>query len=210
MAQTLAVGNIVELKVFNSLGSQIAINVFHFQVTATSGASITDQQAVDGFAAGVAPLYKTWMPATALHLGCRLQVIQPLPIPVFVKNTTSAGIGARGADAMAPAVSICITKRTALAGRQFRGRVYLPFFAEDQNDASGNPTAGATNDSAGLANYILTQKIINPGGGSATMVPVVYRRVNGTGTPVVSYTVRDRWATQRRRSQINKADAHFP
>jgi len=210
MPQTLAIGNIVELKVFNRLADQVAINVFHFRVTATGGGSITDQQACDGFAAGVAPLYKTWMPSTALHLGVRLQIIQPLPTPVFVKNTTNAGVGAVASDGLAPATCICVTKRTALAGRQFRGRMYLPFFTESQNDPSGVPTAGATNDAAGLANYILSQKIINPGAGSATLFPVVYRRVTGNGTDVVSYTVRGNWATQRRRSNINKADSFAP
>lgn len=210
MPQTLATGNIIELKVFNNLGSQNAINVCHFRVSATGGSSLTDETVATSLAAGVAPLYKAWMPSTALHLGIRLQIIQPLPVPIAITNTSQAGVGARAADAMSPQTAIVVTKRTALAGRQYRGRVYYPFWAEDQNDANGRPTAGGLVLADNANNYLFTNKSIVVGPNSVNLVPVVYRRINSTGTDIVAFVSRDRWATQRRRSQINKADSFFP
>jgi len=210
LPQTIAVGNILELKIYNQQGAQVAVNVCHFQCTAVGGTSLTDNLVALSLGTGVAPLYKAWMPSTAIHLGVRVQIIQPLPVPVYERNVSNAGVGARGADGLAPQLALCTTKRTALAGRQFRGRIYYPFFAEDQSDASGQPLAAAITAADAASAYLFTNKVIAIGADSVSLSPVVYRRQTGVGTPITVYRANEKWATQRRRSLVNKPDNFGP
>lgn len=49
----------------------------------------------------------------------------------------AAVAGTAVGDLLPPQTALCITLRTASAGRSFRGRVYLPGFAESHNTAGG-------------------------------------------------------------------------
>lgn len=210
MPQTVAAGNIIELKIFNQQGAQVSVNVCHFQVASTGGASLSDLVLANSLGTGVAPLYKAWMPSTALHLGVRVQIIQPLPVPVYQRSTSNAGVGARAADGLAPQLAIVTTKRTALAGRQFRGRIYYPFFAEDQSSAVGEPTAGAITLADAASAYLFTNKNIVVGADSVQLTPIVYRRITGSGTVITDFKANSKFATQRRRSLVNKPDNFGP
>jgi len=210
MPATVAAGNIIELKIFNQQGPQVSINVVHFEVTAVGGSSLSDLILAGSLGARVAPLYKAWMPSTALHLGVRVQIIRPLPVPIYQKSTANAGVGARAADGLAPQLAVCTTKRTDLAGRQFRGRIYYPFFAEDQSDSTGSPLAAAITLADAASAYLFTNKNIVVGADSVTMKPIVYRRITGVGTTITSFTARNKFATQRRRSLVNKPDSFGP
>jgi hypothetical protein len=61
--------------------------------------------------------------------------------PEILAPTTAAGIST--GDPLPLMVSLCVTLRTALAGRSFRGRVYIPGWTEGANDTLGNPSAAA-------------------------------------------------------------------
>jgi len=210
VAQTIVVDNIVELKVYCQQGEQVAVNTYHWKASAITGISRTDEQVAVDFAADVAPLYKAWMPSTALFRGIRVQIIHPLPEPVYQANISTAGIGARGADGLAPQLCGLVTKRTVLAGRANRGRMYLPFFAEDQSSADGRPEAAAMVLMSAWANYASTIRTFTSGPNSVTLRPVLWQRVDRTSIDVNAIVVRDAWATQRRRSLVNKPDNFGP
>lgn len=62
-------------------------------------------------------------------------------------QVTGAGVG----DMLPAQLAICVTLRTALAGKSFRGRVYLGGFLETHNDAASRVSAAAT---AGVLGFL--------------------------------------------------------
>lgn len=210
MPVTPAVGDVLEMKIYNKLNDQVAVNVVHFKVSSLGGAGINDNLIALGFGAGVAPLYKAWMPATALHLGVRVQIISPGVVPVHQRSTIDAGVGARAADGLAPQLCLLTAKKSALAKPRNRGRIYYPFFAEDQNAANGTPSAGAITLADAASAYLFTNKTFTVGADSVTCVPVLWQRAGLTAVNIESFAARDRWATQRRRSSINPSDSFGP
>ena len=61
--------------------------------------------------------------------------------PEFV-GSAAAVPGTATGNLLPPQVAICVTLRTALAGKEFRGRVYLPGFAASALVASGAYSPG--------------------------------------------------------------------
>lgn len=116
-------------------------------------------------------------------------------------DTGGAVAGTSAGDLLPPQVAICITLRTAQAGRSFRGRVYLPGFAEAENTAAGiksnlgNPVGFIT----GIQSALVAQSL-NLGVLSRPRVAPLTPSA-GFITPVTSIVARDAiWDTQRRRA----------
>lgn len=110
-----------------------------------------------------------------------------------------AGAPTPGGDAannmLPPQVALCVTLRTANAGKSFRGRVYLPGATVTQNSAIGQSNAAYTQD---CVDFITAIKDALTASG---MQLAVLSRKNALGTPVTLIQARDIiWDTVRRRS----------
>jgi hypothetical protein len=120
--------------------------------------------------------------------------------PEFL-DTAGGTAGTAAGDLLPPQTALCITLRTAQAGARFRGRVYLPGFAESANGAAGAANGSATSvafvtaiKSALVANSLDLGVIHRP---TAAPLPVTA----GFITTVTSIVSRDLvWDTQRRRA----------
>lgn len=111
--------------------------------------------------------------------------------------------GTDGGDLLPLMTAVCITLRTALAGRSFRGRYFQAGFTETQNQAGGVPSATAVDSTVDfltavmgdLATSNLALAVISRP--SAISIPP---RV-GNATPVTAIVSREfQWKTQRRRA----------
>jgi hypothetical protein len=140
----------------------------------------------------------------------RLQAIHPAPVAIHVASTTQAGVGTQVTDGLPPQVAMLVTKRSAFAGRAARGRTYLPFLYEGGSGPQGQPTAGLLAQGTSIAQYLLTNKTMTLSGRETSLAPVIWRRLTKTYVNVTDFLVRDRFATQRRRSLLNQGDNHFP
>jgi hypothetical protein len=120
--------------------------------------------------------------------------------PEFI-DTGAAVPGSDPGDVLPLQVAFCITLRTALAGASWRGRVYLPGFAEVFNTDTGNVASagGAVNFVSGIKSNLISNGL-DLG---------VISRPNDTVDPpklgwittVTSIVARDLvWDTQRRRA----------
>jgi len=109
--------------------------------------------------------------------------------------------GTAAGDFLPPQTAMCITLRTALAGRSFRGRVYLPGYSELVNSATGTLTVSTASvafvtaiQSALVANSLNLGVLSRP-------APLALPPRAGFITPVTSIVARDLvWDTQRRRA----------
>lgn len=209
MATLLALNDVVEAKFFNRDQAQTGINVLHYKVTAVAGGSLTDQQVVDSLSTTAAPLYKGLMSGTTSYSGARLQRVTPLPMPVAVSSTNGAGAGTAGGTPQSSQTALLITKRTALAGRANRGRTYLPFLSINFISGIGEVNAGGIAAATAYANGMFATITVVVGGASVSLQPVIFQRATLTNVPITSLVIRAAYATQRRRSFINRGDAPF-
>jgi len=214
MAQTLAVGQILQLEVFTKSGPQLGINVVHHEVTAVSGTPLpTDLELATywvtvAFGTGLAAKYSAILHAGASFEGVGVTILQPFrQIPQYWPTSVT---GTGGADPLPLQCSGLIRKKGALPGRHGRGRVYLPFppLQLSAQDGQGypSPTAGYIT----AANFIGTA-LLTPvtggtvGTGSVDLNPIIYNRaLPGASIVVDGYLTQPVWATQRRRSESGR------
>lgn len=112
---------------------------------------------------------------------------------------THSVAGTGGWAAPSPAISVVARKRTALAGRQYRGRNALPSYLLDEADINSNGVIGAqlTHINTGLNTTLVGMTSVScpmhllhgPNLAGVTPLP----------TPVTSYTADNLVGTQRRR-----------
>lgn len=121
-------------------------------------------------------------------------------------NAAVAGIDV--SDPLPAQTSLCVTLRTANAGSSYRGRVYLPGFAEANNDTDGTCSSGATAVALAFVNAIkssmassgLTMAVLSRPREAKVIPAVTITAKSGFATAVDLVMVRDRvWDTQRRR-----------
>lgn len=93
--------------------------------------------------------------------------------------------------------SLCISWRTALAGRSYRGRTYLPPFHMNANDDSGgtvpHPTSAYIDGLAIQAAKLIDDLV------AANAVLCVYSRKLEAATTITGGYIDSSWDTQRRR-----------
>lgn len=204
MPRVLTLDNIVEAAYTMYFRSQLGINVCHYRV-ANVTASPTDQDAANALDAIAAPLYQQLLPQAVTYHGVRLRVAKVLPAPMAVTTSLLAGPGTIASDVMSLQTCGMVTKRTVLAGRAYRGRMYIPFPPETRNDPTGVPSAAYVADLATLATAIcLSVTPVAGGGGTCDLIPVLYHRGTASSTDLSTIVARRKWATQRRRSDYGK------
>jgi hypothetical protein len=122
--------------------------------------------------------------------------------PEFLDSGAAVPGSATG-DPLPPQIAFCVTLRTALAGRSYRGRVYLQGYTEASSDTNGNPTAGTGSVGVAFITAIGSTLTAN------NLTLAVLSRANPNklppkaafGTAVTAIVNRDLiWDTQRRRA----------
>ena len=205
----LELNDIVQLRLYCNAAPQGSINVRHYQVTEVNNGSSSDAAAATAFATLFAPLMKNVISDQTEYGGLQVQIVHPVR-RVEVTNITGAGNGVLTGDLLPPAVSGLITLRGDRSGRRFRSRMYAPFPSEAESGVAAAPSAGYLLKLRDLANALLQVQIIGAGLDKCTLTPVVTPRTYLTTERLTSAVVRVNWATQRRRSFINRNDNPGP
>lgn len=123
--------------------------------------------------------------------------------PPSVYTSTEAPVAGPGTSQLLPPNSAyLIRKRTDLAGRRGRGRMYFPGVTEGNVDNVGTLTGAE--QSAWTTALEDWYEFLTAGVGARLYPPVVLHRSEGIGeepapTPVTSFTIDAKIATQRRR-----------
>ena len=165
---------------------------------------------MDSLSTTVAPLFKAMMSNQASYSGLRVQKIKPLPVTVAVVSTNGAGVGTTGTLNTPPQSSILLSKRTAFAGRANRGRMYISFPSDSYTLANGGITAGGITAATALANLLFSTITVTVGGASVTIAPIIYQKATGMSVFLTNIVIPATYATQRRRSGINRGDVVGP
>jgi len=209
MATVLAVDKLLQLKVECKTVTQLGINLYYWRVSSILLGLPTDQDAADIFDQVVGPAYIDVLSAHANYAACKVQILQPPPMPTEVGASVNAGAGNRTGDLMPTNVAGIITKKTGFAGRAYRGRAYIPFPAEDDNGIDGLPVAGYLGNLGALAAIVFSDFTFTSVDTlrSATLTPVLRHdkavAIPGTN-PITSYRVNAKWANQHRRGDYGR------
>lgn len=144
MAPPLQVNGAAILKLYWTLQSQLAVNVLGIAVvgTPTFNQALADQigTAVKGAATThLGPLLAANV--SLARVGIR-DIRQP-GLPEF-RDTGAGAIMAGTGDPLPRSTALCVTSRTAKAGKRYRGRTYIGGFTETQNDTSANTATAAS------------------------------------------------------------------
>lgn len=193
----LVIPNTVRANLVWSLtGAEYAVNVIHYVVPSgqiVSGATATDLAADIGNAFGAGAL-DSWISDEVVLSRVSVRDLRSANQPEY-----SAVLNAGGLSATAPLplqTSLVATFRTALAGRSYRGRFYMPGWSEGANVSAGVCDIAAAADLETFLTAIANPTVQGNLWALGVMSPTL-----GVTNLVTSIEVRDVvWDTQRRRS----------
>lgn len=133
-----------ELKIYWNINSNLAINTLGLEVT---GNPVFNQALADLIGPIVKSAFTNLLAAqfapgnSLVRVGIR--DLRADHLPEF-RETAAAAPATGTGDSLPASVALCVTLRTATAGKSGRGRVYLSGFGEAVNAASGIATAPAS------------------------------------------------------------------
>jgi hypothetical protein len=192
--QNMAIGDLYQLTVMGRCHGQTILNVLHYAITTEVGITqLTDL--VTTFRTTCEAHWRACHSAEYTLDGYLAQKIRPLPINASYEEGPLVLAGTGGAQALPTSVAAVLTKRTDLAGRSYRGRVYLsaiPTTFELDSELTG----AALNVYQTLADDL--EQILAAGAGNA-FTPVLWRRSAELARPITQFVPRQVLRNQRRR-----------
>jgi hypothetical protein len=211
---TMAVGSGdgLAMKVYCYFQGQLAVNVWYYVVTNVAGVCPNINLITLAFDAIAAPLYKAVLTNGASYRGTAGQKISSVAVGYAIEGlyqtSANSGIGSGGTTALPTQVSGIITKRTNIAGRTGRGRVYIPFPDESfVTGTTGAPTAAYITALNLLATNLFFGVTAGSGGNTCVLSASLMREAPATTVSwpgITSYVSQAKFATQKRRGQYGR------
>lgn len=137
MSLPLVVTNGGMVRLIWAFGTEGGINVYGARVTA---GTTVNQDLADSLGAAIKAAYTTNLGGQQhtnvqlLHVTVR--DLRSPNLPEFI-DTAGPASGSGAEDLLPPSNSVCLTLRTSLAGKSFRGRTYISGWTELYNTAGG-------------------------------------------------------------------------
>lgn len=203
----LAQSDVLKVVFYCRQNDQVAQNVRHFEVSAIgAGTSPTDLEAVTAIVGRVKPEYLPLLASNAEFRGATLQRITPLKNDAV--GYSSPDVGTAVGDPLPLEMAGLISFKTGLAGRKNRGRMYVPFPSEGDNNTTGHPSAAYVALLTLLAAHFTGPMTFVPGGGAAsyTLRALCYPADNVIGRVITSSQETNRWVSMRSRGDYSAAN----
>lgn len=207
----LNLNDIIQVTVACQQGAQLGMNVVHYIVDQVQGASQTELQVATNLEAAIGPAMKPLLNNNASFYGVHVQKIKPLPPTIGATSALVSGPGTGGANSLPTEVCGIVTKRTAFAGRTYRGRIYVPFPSQTAVVvATGIPTAAYQTNLTALGAVMLAGRTIGVLPDTVHLNPIVFSKKNGSYASVTTWLARSKWGAQRRRGDYGQANTFPP
>jgi len=199
-----------------SLNNQIGEIRCHMVVTGVGGASLSTQDIATGFAQTCDMTLPGQMPT-------QVTVDEPIAEKISLisgkvvesaRGLSAFPVGLVAGGCVPTQVAAVVTKRSGVAGRAYRGRLYWPFLPDAFTDAQGELTAIAAANVEAATQALFNPFTITLGPNSVSFIPVIVHAVTDdnplplTYQPVILFSCSLRLGTQRRRGDygaLNKA-----
>lgn len=198
------VGDRLSVRAVCVAGDQTAFNVLWFNISAKTALGADNFEIATGLSQTLSSLYRAVMSDNASFNGMGVRNDSDKSVEEFA--STGSGPGTAVGDLLPRQVSGLIGTRTIFALRRARGRIYIPFPAEADSEATGKPAVAYVTRLQALADRLRDVFVITGLGGTLDLKLCVYSRVFGTLVDVTNATARPRWATQRRRGDYGRTN----
>jgi len=188
IAGAVVIPNCIQVRLIWTLpNGKTAYNVLH--ATVAGGFSATSAVAESVFTAiKAAAGWTSWkanVNSGVSLAGVDLRDMRSANQPL-VASTSAASAGTGAGTALPPGDALCVTLRTANAGRAFRGRVYLPGLDSSALAAGGVAAAGTVTNSSAFVTAVQTAL----SGQSMTMAIAQPARAAYTGSTGAAHAAR--------------------
>jgi len=214
MGTPLIVGDLAQVRMWTLQAEQAAVNTWYYNVVALSGTPTTDQDIANYVDLQLAAQMKSMISTDASYRGIQVTLLQrPTNPPATVFANTRVGAGTVSPPDCPRQCCGLISWVTALSGRRYRGRFYVPFPTNGFLATDGVPTAAYQTLMSGLATDIRTiTSVPNAAAtGTASTVMVIHHRPGISPTPsitaVTGQSVAAKFATQRRRGSYGRPNS---
>jgi len=202
----IAINEYIQVRFYCQDDEQGSVNTFMLQCVARTALGITDKELADRLDITVGVLFPAILNNNASYRGVGVKSMNIGPGRAEVFSKVSAGVGTAGAEALPRQTAGLVSFYTGYPGRRGRGRMYMPFPAQDDNQATGHPVAGYVTAVESLVDALLGLGLVIGAAGDCTFIPVLYHREAASGDKIETRIVRAVWATQRRRGAEGSAN----
>jgi len=197
----MQVNDVWEVRFWTALGDQAAVNVTHWRVVSIGTGGAKAVEIAEAFSNLADDKYIELMCNDSTFNGAQAQKIWPLP-KESAGEWSNQATGIAGASPLPAQTCGLISLRGDLADRHNRGRLYIPFPCEESNGNDHRPTGAYTADAETLMTTIFTPQTVVGATGNCVLAPVIYNRLTHGTVAITGGKVRNKWATQRRRSDF--------
>jgi hypothetical protein len=203
----MAISDVLQLNYYFTIPApQTAIVTAFFRVIGETAPVPSQLDILTNWPAGFGATCRAVIYNGAQFYARGLRKIRPVPLTLETFSFLEAGAGTAGTDPMPSQVAGVISRKSGFAGRRYRGRVYVPFPSEQDNDAFGRPTANYQSRLAAFAQLLPGITTINVGGGQIQLQGTVVSRKFNLDTPILTTVARQFWGTQRRRGDFGRTN----
>jgi len=215
MATQLNADDLLAVRWWSVAGDQASVQTLHYTVVSNDGGALTDQNVANFFDALAGTWLRPLLNNLATYRGTEVRRVSPLPtVPVF--QNVATGIGTGGPIGQARQVRGLMRFASANPGRAGRGRIYLPFPSSAALVNDGEMNTGYETALQALAFQLTGDQFPTDTGpaGFGTLIQVIPHSVPKGGTPpppppspVIGWTVSNRWATQRKSGSFGRQNS---
>lgn len=200
----LAADQKLQVRLYCTRGDQTAINVLNYKVVSADG-TMTEQDLVGALATRFAPKYKDVMSVGAEFYGVDLRPFVGNQLGATFWSKNGAGAGTVLGQVLPKQISGLIAWQSAVPGRHGKGRMYVAFPSESDNDTNGVPGVTYAGPLLALATTLAGQFTVTAGGvKTADVVLCIRNRLTNLFSPVAAATARVKWATMRSRGDYGR------
>lgn len=210
MATTLVDGDIVRATYACYGFGQAGLNVIHLRIHDVAGAP-SDLNLAETLDTTAHTKYKALLGTDVSYYGVKVNIIRTTPTPRGMVTNANEAVGTGGAQSLPAQVAPIITCYTDYGGPAYRGRIYVPFCAEDIVEVATNRvTAAGQLLLQALADDVFKTATVTVGGNTCKATPVLYHRGDDTFTDITSAQVKGKFGTQTRRGAYGQPNAYPP
>lgn len=202
----MPVGDLFEIVTVSRFQDQTGLNVSHWRIESISGSTPTDTVIAAAMNSHLEDEHVNLMSEEASYRGLTLQYLGPGDPREKVIHANGGEPGTIEGEPLPSQVAGLITLRTGLAGRANRGRKYFPFAGETANLTGGVPSAAYLLSLGDAVTAYSADVLAGTPPVSALLHCYILRKSDLHAVRVTTGTVRPNWATQRRRSRVNRPD----
>lgn len=200
------VGNVYESLTVCTASDQASVLVMHWLCNTKIGTGATDAQIATQLDAVFFPVMKPLISTLTTYRGVGVRKRFPLPLGSLSSTIANLAAGTGSASLLPRQVSGIITARTALAGKSYRGRLYIPFPGTGDLDGTilAKPIASYQTRLNALGAALLPGFTAGVGGNTNSFAPVIFSKKLSASTPITQFLGQLLWATQRRRGGFGR------